>query len=81
MQLLLKTDPISVGEEWIGQMVSHPLPKNVPQNLKDILWEDYSIEVPIFEWRDKKYIRVSTHVYNDRSDTKKLINALDKQLL
>ena len=81
LQLLLKTDPVSVGEEWRGQMVSHPLPKNVPQNLKDILWEYYSIEVPIFEWRDKKYIRVSIHGYNDRSDIKKLINALDKQLI
>ena len=81
LQLLLKTDPISVGKEWIGQMVSHPLPKNLPSNLKDILWEDHSIEIPIFEWKDEKYIRVSIHGYNDRSDIKKLINALDKQLL
>ena len=27
LQLLFNTNPISVGEEWIGQMVSHPLPK------------------------------------------------------
>ena len=81
LQLLLKTDPVSVGEEWRGQMVSHPLPKNVPQNLKDILWEYYSIEVPIFEWRDTKYIRVSINGYNDRKDIKKLIYAIDKQLL
>ena len=58
-----------------------PITKNVPSNLKDILWEDYSIEVPIFEWKDKKYIRVSIHGYNDRSDIKKLIHVLDKQLL
>jgi selenocysteine lyase/cysteine desulfurase len=62
-------------------MVSHPLPKNMPANLKDILWKDYSIEVPIFEWKDDKYIRVSIHGYNDRSDIKKLIYALNKQLL
>ena len=70
-----------MGGEWIGQMVSHPLPKNLPSNLKDILWEDHSIEIPIFEWKHEKYIRVSIHGYNDRSDIKKLINALDKQLL
>ena len=81
LQLLFNTNPISVGEEWIGQMVSHPLPENVPSNLKDILWEHYSIEVPIFEWKDKKYIRVSIHGYNDRSDIKKLIYVLGKQLL
>ena len=39
-------------------MVSHPLPKNVPPNLKDILWEYHSIEVPIFEWKNKKYIQL-----------------------
>ena len=53
----------------------------MPANLKDILWKDYSIEVPIFEWKDDKYIRVSIHGYNDRSDIKKLIYALNKQLL
>ena len=81
LQLLLNTSPLSVGGKWIGQMVSHPLPENVPSNLKDILWEDYSIEVPIFEWKDKNYIRVSIHGYNDRSDIKKLIYVLGKQLL
>ena len=81
LESLLNTSPLSVGGKWIGQMVSHPLPKNVPPNLKDILWEDHSIEVPIFEWKNKNYIRVSIHGYNDRSDIKKLIYALDKQLL
>ena len=81
LQLLFNTSPLSFGGEWIGQMVSHPLPKNVSPNLKDILWQDHSIEVPIFEWKDEKYIRVSIHGYNDRSDIKKLIYVLDNQLL
>ena len=62
-------------------MVSHPLPNNLPSNLKNILWEDHSIEIPIFEWKDEKYIRISIHGYNDRSDIKKLIYVLGKQLL
>ena len=69
---------------FLGKLIKNfdfPLPKNVPPNLKDILWEDYTIEVPIFEWKNKNYIRVSIHGYNDRSDIKKLIYALDKQLL
>ena len=52
-------------------MVFHPLPKNLPPNLKDILLQDYSIEVPIFEWKDEVY-RISIHGYNDRSDIKNL---------
>ena len=81
LQLLFNTSPLSVGGDWIGQMVSHQLPKNVPPNLKDTLWKDYSIEVPIFEWKNEKYIRVSVHGYNDRLDIKKLIYVLGKQLL
>ena len=70
-----------MGGDWKGQMVSHSLPENVPPNLKDILLKDHSIEVPIFQWQDKNYIRVSINGYNNRSDIKKLIYALDKELL
>ena len=35
---LLKTDSNFIGEKWVGQMVSHPLPYNAPENLKFDLW-------------------------------------------
>ena len=57
-------------------MVSHPLPSNTPENLKEMLLEKFLIEVPVFEWKKQKYIRVSAHFYNDRNDMKTLINAL-----
>jgi len=73
---LFGTDPLFKSEDWVGQMVSHPLPLNAPENLKEILWEKFLIEVPVFEWKKQKYIRVSAHFYNDKNDMKTLINAL-----
>jgi isopenicillin-N epimerase len=77
---LLKTEPLFIGNDWVGQMVSHRLPNNLPETLKNNLWKDFLIEVPIFEWQNQKFIRVSVHYYNDRSDIKRLISALKKLL-
>jgi len=77
---LLTTEPLFIGDDWVGQMVSHRLPKNSPETLKNNLWEDFSIEVPIFEWQNQNFIRVSVHYYNDKSDIEKLIFALKKLL-
>ena len=35
---LFGTDPLFKSEDWVGQMVSHPLPLTAPKNLKEILW-------------------------------------------
>ena len=75
-QSILETDPISVGGRWIGQMVSHPLPKNIDPNIKSILWDKYKIEIPIFTWNKQNYIRLSIQVYNDEKDVNTLMRAL-----
>ena len=77
---LLKTESTFIGEDWTGQMVSHQLPNNSPETLKRDLWNDFSIEVPIFKWQEHKFIRVSLHYYNDISDVEKLLFALEKLL-
>ena len=74
---LFGTNPLFKSEDWVGQMVSHPLPSNTPENLKEMLWEKFLIEVPVFEWKKQKYKRVSAHFYNDRNDMNTLINALE----
>ena len=57
-------------------MISHPLPMDSPVNLKDMLWNDFKIEVPIFDWGKRNFIRVSAHFYNDQKDMDHLIKAL-----
>jgi len=73
---VLGTASISTGDGWLGQMVSHPLPGNSPMNLKEKLWKDFQIEIPIFEWNGQPYIRISIQVYNSEKDLDLLVRAL-----
>ena len=74
---ILGTNAISSGSDWIGQMVSHPLPVNAPLEIKDILMDNYKVEIPIFEWNGNRYIRSSFQVYNEKKDIDSLMSALD----
>ena len=74
---ILGTNAISQESDWIGQMVSHPLPINTPSNIRDILWERHGIEIPIFEWNGIHYIRCSFQVYNEKKDVDSLMSALE----
>ena len=74
--LTLKTEPISNGGDWIGQMVSHPLPESTPLDLKEILYHHYKIEIPIFKWGDRLFIRVSMQIYNEKKEVDLLLSVL-----
>tara|TARA_B100001250_G_scaffold282372_1_gene244594 strand:- start:2386 stop:3513 length:1128 start_codon:yes stop_codon:yes gene_type:complete len=74
--LTLNTEPISNGGDWIGQMVSHPLPESAPLDLKEILYHHYKIEIPIFKWGDRMFIRVSMQIYNEKKEVDLLLSAL-----
>ena len=76
LELILKTEPISNGGDWIAQMVSHPLPKSVPLDLKEILYNKHKIEIPIFMWRNRMFIRISMQVYNEKKEIDLLLSAL-----
>ena len=73
---VLNTEPISAGREWLAQLVAHPLPKNRPSNLKKRLWEEYQIEIPVFEWNGQEFVRVSIQIYNTQKDVDLLMSAL-----
>ena len=74
-QPLVADDPC-----WYGCMAQHPLPDGDARSLQNSLWEQYSIEVPIVEWNERRFVRVSCHLYNDRQQVDQLIVAL-KELL
>ena len=57
-------------------MVSHPLKKNIPENIKDILLNEHNIEIPIFKWKDSLLIRLSVQCYNNEKDIDSLMKAL-----
>jgi isopenicillin-N epimerase len=56
-----------------GFRVDHP----DPPELKRRLYDDHRIEVPVFETPHGWVLRVSVQAYNDESDLRKLVEALN----
>ncbi|HEV3417400.1 MAG TPA: aminotransferase class V-fold PLP-dependent enzyme [Pirellulales bacterium] len=52
--------------------IGHP----VASLLQHGIWREYGIEVPIVEFRGRRYVRVSCHLYNDASQIDRLITGL-----
>lgn len=78
-------EPIA-DESWFAQMVSLPLPPCDVESVKKRLYEEYRIEVPVFQWsgvdpsRGRPFVRVSLQAYNTREDVDALCDALQKIL-
>jgi len=71
--------------EWYGSMAHVPLPPKRAEELdarqlQNALWRNFGIEVPIVEHNGRRAIRVSCHLYNNRRDIDRLVNALGKLL-
>jgi isopenicillin-N epimerase len=69
----------------IGAMVTVPLPESAGSTVEEatalrlrLLVEDH-IEVPIHPWHGRLWTRVSTQVYNDRSDIERLAAAVKRR--
>lgn len=67
--------------EWYAQMVSVPLPQSIdPQTLKNQLYDQFKIEIPVLTWNNIRLVRASFQAYNSRQDLEHLVSAL-KSLL
>jgi isopenicillin-N epimerase len=62
--------------QWYTCMAHAPLPPGDAACLQRDLWQRWAIEVPIVTWNDRRWIRVSCHLYNRRADIDRLIDAL-----
>lgn len=58
------------------QMGIAPLPVSDIAVLKNRLYEEFKIEVPLIQWRERQFIRISVQGYNTRDDIDALIDAL-----
>ena len=68
------------SSEWFYQMVTVRIPPmNLPQ-LKTRLLNEFKIEVPVIDWSQQHFIRVSYQGYNTAADMEKLIDALQQIL-
>lgn len=62
--------------DWWVQMAAIPLPGDDPLRLKERLWDECQIEIPVSSRDGQIYTRISIQAYNRRADVDKLVAAL-----
>jgi isopenicillin-N epimerase len=72
--------PYPSDSDFYSQMGIVPLPPLSLPLLKSRLYDEYKIEVPLPEWRDKQFIRISVQGYNTQEDIDALVSALENLL-
>ncbi len=74
---ILNTQPICpVNEEFLGQLCSIPVRSKDPDRLKELLYDDYQIEIPIQEVGGELFLRISIQAYNSEKDIETLFDAI-----
>ena len=62
--------------DFYSQMCIAPLPSSNLVVLKSRLYDEYKIEVPLIQWQDKQFVRISVQGYNSQEDIDSLEYAL-----
>ena len=76
---LLNTKPLSpVSDEYLGQMCSISMNTSQPEQLKQLLFEKYAIEIPVMKQGDTIYLRYSINAFNCQEDLDKLYSSLQE---
>src|SRR5690606_9157873 len=65
-----------LDSDFYGQMGIAPLPLSNLAILKSRLYDEHKIEVPLIQWQDKQFIRISVQGYNSLKDIEALVKAL-----
>jgi isopenicillin-N epimerase len=65
------------GLEWLGQMAAIPLPELDIQRLKMRLYHQFKVEVPVYRWQGRAFLRVSVQGYTTQQD----LDALEAGLM
>jgi isopenicillin-N epimerase len=61
---------------WYAQMASFALPSCDAEALKQRLYDEFAIEVPIITWNRRQFVRVSIQGYNTQADVATLVVAM-----
>jgi isopenicillin-N epimerase len=65
-----------LDSDFYSQMGIAPLPPCDLPLLKSRLYDEFKIEVPLVQWQDRQFIRISIQAYNDQADVDVLVAAL-----
>ncbi len=79
LSVLLNTHPICpVNNEFLGQMCSVPIRSKNDLKLKEQIFNQYKIEIPLMKSDDQLFIRLSIQSYNNQDDIEYLMDVLNK---
>jgi isopenicillin-N epimerase len=69
---------VADSPQWYAQMSALPLPiaPAAAPTLKERLYDEFRIEIPITVWRDRPAVRISVQGYNTAADLDALVDAL-----
>jgi isopenicillin-N epimerase len=70
-----------LDSNFYSQMAIAPLPPCDPAVLKSRLYDEFRIEVPVIQWQDRQFIRISVQGYNDQTDVDALVVGLTQLLV
>lgn len=65
-----------LDSNFYSQMGIAPLPLSNLAVLKSRLYDEHRIEVPLIQWQDRQFVRISVQGYNSKEDVDALVNAL-----
>jgi isopenicillin-N epimerase len=78
---LVKMQPLyPLDSDLYNQMAIAPIPHSNLEVLKSRLYDEYKIEVPLIQWQDRQFVRISVQGYNTQEDMDTLVKALHKLL-
>jgi isopenicillin-N epimerase len=66
--------------QWFTQLSALPLPPCDLAVLKRRLYDEFKIEIPVINWNDRHFVRISVQGFNTRADVGVLIEALSSLL-
>jgi isopenicillin-N epimerase len=72
--------PVVDADLWHATMTLAELPPGETQPLRDALWRNHHIEIPIVEHQGRRFVRISCHLYNRPNELEKLATALRVEL-
>jgi len=66
-----------LDSDFFAQMGIAPLPKVDLAVLKKRLYDEYKVEIPLIQWENRHFIRISVQAYNSQEDIDTLVGALE----